>query len=67
MKSMNMSTAGFIGDSRDLIREAQDGIQRALGKLDLANLEESIMMQRNREVQVLYIWGQEMPQMVTLE
>ena len=62
MKSMSMSGG-------DLYQEAQDGIQKALSKLNLASLEESIVSSRRaREVQALHVWGGgHAKQVVTLE
>jgi len=68
MKSMNMSMASSSSKHGDLYQEAQDGIQKALGKLDLATLEETIMTtRRTREVQALYIWGNQPRQVLPLD
>ena len=53
----------------DLYQEAQEGIQKALSKLNLASLEESIVSSRRvREVQALHVWGgNHLRQVVSLE
>jgi hypothetical protein len=62
MKSLNMS-------ERDLYHEAQDGIQKALSKLYMASLDESIVsLRRIREMQALNVWGgSHSKQVVSLE